>query len=322
MQRHFYIGLTRLLPVGLAVAALVALFAVGVTAATLPACTSCHGSDPLAEETEASSHSEIRCVRCHVAPGVASRLTFGSRQLFGMTLRFVPVGGRAIASVPDATCLSCHEQVLGEVSSSKGLRIAHVTCAVGRTCGDCHSGTAHGSAVAWLRIAEMEKCLECHGTGEVSADCGKCHDPRTQRERLGVGAWRVTHGAEWETTHGMGNSDTCAACHPSNYCARCHGIDLPHEAGFLESHGQTAKESPSSCGTCHRRNFCDDCHGLEMPHPAEFTPAHSAIASGTADVVCATCHVASDCSGCHVKHVHPGGAIGGAPAGTLPGGGL
>jgi hypothetical protein len=299
---------------GIAIAALgavcaLALAAVSVTAATLPGCTSCHDESTFAEQTAALAHAEVACVTCHVGSDVASRLSFGAIEVFGMAVRVVPVAGRAVSEVSDTTCLSCHADILGRVADSKGKRIAHATCSVSGTCSSCHSGTAHGSAVRWQRVAKMDDCLECHDTDEVLADCDTCHDAKTPEERLGAGAWNVTHGEAWPTTHGMGDQRTCGACHAEDFCARCHEISLPHGSGFIGQHGETAIESPGACTTCHRQEFCSGCHGIEMPHTPSFTPAHSERVRDLGEEVCLTCHDSADCELCHFKHIHPGGAI-------------
>jgi len=117
---------------------------------------------------------------------------------------------------------------------------------------------------------------------------------------------------QWRETHGMGDQDTCQTCHPADFCAKCHGVPVPHPIDFGASHGQAAIENPSACLTCHKseETFCDTCHGTEMPHPADYIQAHVTIAQGDSDPRCIRCHVQSDCSACHALHTHPGGASG------------
>lgn len=296
-----------------AAAVVVAAFAVAVTAVTTPGCTACHGGEEFLAATADSAHATLTCPQCHVPNDVAGRLSFAGTQVFGMTLRLVPVGGRASAAVADATCLSCHEAVSREVTRSKGYRIRHETCAEDSACVDCHSNTAHGTQVSWLRTAQMDECLVCHSTQEVSRNCALCHDDRDERQRLATGSWQVTHGANWEQTHGMGENRTCAACHPGDYCVRCHEVELPHGDLYIRRHAAEAAQKPAACEQCHARRFCDDCHGMEMPHPEEFPRSHSGIVDKDGEELCARCHVKSDCDDCHARHVHPGGAV---PFGT------
>ena len=225
-----------------------------------------------------------------------------------MVLGLGSSGGRTAAAVDDQTCLSCHPDIMREVTSSRGLRFAHVTCTEGRACSDCHSETAHGSSVAWPRFAQMDACLECHSAIKAYDDCDTCHVERSSGDRLGSGAWAATHGATWQTTHGMGDDRTCAGCHPQDYCVRCHGVPLPHSADYVRLHPLQANVLGPACASCHERSFCDGCHGMEMPHPATFTALHPQNVREGGEAACLRCHVKKDCTTCHARHVHPGGA--------------
>ena len=198
--------------------------------------------------------------------------------------------------------------------TAKGVSIVHAQCSKGRMCTDCHSDTAHGTAATWAKTATMEQCLDCHNADRVRSDCTSCHGARSQSSLMRSGQWVVTHGPNWKQTHGMGDLNTCAACHPANYCVRCHGISLPHGPDYIRIHPTAALTNRADCAVCHRRVFCDSCHGLPMPHPADFTPQHSTIVKQQGTSKCMRCHVQDDCTNCHVKHVHPGGAI--VPPGT------
>ena len=285
-----------------------AAVAVGSTAATSPGCESCHARvDESVASAAAGPHAGVECASCHVPSGVAERVSFSTRVVFGMTLRLGARGDRGASAVPDATCLSCHQDVMSGVITSKGYLIDHAVCAEGSACTDCHSATAHGETTTWKRTADMGQCLGCHSARDAAASCDTCHDPHTKSERLAVGgAWSVTHGAQWKTTHGMGDLGTCSACHARNYCIDCHGVELPHAERYVESaHSAEAKAAPASCTGCHQPAFCDSCHGVEMPHPAAFVQGHSAYVEENSDASCARCHTESDCETCHVKHVHP-----------------
>ena len=280
----------------------------GVTAAALPGCRACHDSKTFVTETRTSAHSEVECTQCHVQPGVAARLTYAYNVVFGMALHLAPAGSGQIATVTDSTCLSCHEAVMKGIVTADGISVDHAQCSKGRMCVDCHSDTAHGTAVAWPKTVNMNQCLDCHAADRVRDDCTTCHSERSARQRVRTGEWAVTHGPNWEQTHGMGDWDTCAACHPADYCVRCHGLPLPHDEAYIRSHPAQALEQPKDCAVCHKQAFCDGCHGLEMPHPTLFTPAHSFIVERQGSRVCMRCHVQEDCDTCHVRHVHPGGA--------------
>lgn len=289
---------------------LLASAAVAVTAVTLPGCGGCHARDGFAEATQKQAHRSIDCVICHVPAGIPARLAFAQRVVFGMA---IPIGGgpeRARADVGDTACLSCHREVLDGITEARGLRVLHKECSKGRQCTDCHSTVAHGDATRWARIPQMDDCLSCHTATRAAKQCDSCHTGRTDRDLLSTrSTWAVTHGKNWRVTHGQGDWDTCGACHPRDYCSRCHGdVSLPHGEGFLRVHGRQAKAEPKACQSCHKQSLCQSCHGLAMPHPAAFTPRHAQETERLGRDACRRCHQDADCQDCHTKHVHPGGA--------------
>lgn len=283
--------------------------AVVTTAATTPGCTACHARvDSTVADTAAGAHASVKCAACHVPKDLAGRVSFASREIFGMALRLGAADDRAAAAVPDSACLTCHAGIYDSLTESKGYRIDHVNCASNAACTSCHSTTAHGTDGTWPRTSEMGTCLGCHSTREASENCDVCHDPRTPSERLSRGtAWAVTHGAQWKTTHGMGDLKTCSACHKPEYCSDCHGIALPHPDRYVTTrHAAEARSNRAACDGCHRREFCDSCHGgVEMPHPKTFIKGHVTYVKDKTDASCKRCHAESDCTTCHVKHVHP-----------------
>ena len=203
-----------------------------VTVVALPGCTSCHDSASFVSQTQASSHGKIDCVRCHADAGVPHRITYAYNELFGQVLHIAPAEGGPITAIPDSTCRSCHADVMRKKVTANGLSILHSECSKGRVCTDCHSDTAHGTAVKWIKTVNMNQCLDCHNTDRVRSDCNLCHVEKSEEERIQSGEWAVTHGSSWKTTHGMGDLKTCAACHPDDYCVRCHGIPMPHGRRF------------------------------------------------------------------------------------------
>jgi hypothetical protein len=291
-------------------AALVVLAALilGVTAVTLPGCTLCHTSPAFVDQSAKNVHRKFACVQCHVQPGAASRVQYAYHMIFGMGLHLSPVGSGPVAGIPDNTCLSCHADVMKKVVMYNGISIKHVDCSKGRMCTDCHSDSAHGDAIKWPTVAQMNMCLDCHNADRVRTSCTTCHAARSMSARLTTGEWTVTHGPNWKQTHGMGNLKTCASCHPPDFCVRCHGIPMPHEVDFLRTHPIPALARRKDCTVCHTQGFCDACHRLPMPHPVSFAPTHPTIVRQLGQGVCLRCHVVDDCSNCHIKHIHPGGA--------------
>lgn len=303
----------RRMSVGVAVATLFAVvLAVGVAGSFSRECSICHTE--ASEALEVSSHASASCYDCHLtrgAWGFAERkaeefLVMYPQQLLGFERPILTQTSRK-------SCLGCHDDILSEVTSSRGLRIAHFTCAQNSSCDDCHATVAHGVNAGRLSYPSMSDCVSCHAERNVTLECKTCHDG--DREQRATGAWQVTHGVNWRVTHGMGDSETCAVCHGSEFCVKCHEIGLPHPDSFGTTHGTDSLDHPASCVMCHERaSFCDPCHGVQMPHAEGFVKVHSTEAVTLGEEKCAHCHTMDDCVDCHANHVHPGGSSPPPPA--------
>lgn len=285
-----------------------------IAAGSLPgACGSCHTMRPYAEGLEQTAHTGVGCYDCHLPAGDWDWPAFKMRELFSMypaSIVKAKLDGPATRT-SRAMCLKCHKDVLEGVTDLNGLRIRHTTCAPANSCDGCHSAVGHGESTRWIAEPAMEDCIGCHRDENASTNCDMCHVGKTTAQRLTRGSWAITHGPEWQTTHGMGDLRTCDACHDDKKCASCHGIKLPHPKDFGSTHPQAALEVPESCDTCHdRAAFCDACHGVPMPHPDDFLPKHSSLVTTTSDPTCIRCHKESDCNRCHVAHIHPGSTDG------------
>jgi hypothetical protein len=292
--------------IGLGVVVLAVVAAVGYTAVALPGCDSCHLKGDFATDTASSPHADVACADCHVEMTVPGRISFAAREVFHMVVPLVGDLDRSYAAVPADRCASCHpETAQAGIVGTRGLRMQHVTCIGDFTCTDCHSLTAHGASTSWPRVAQMEDCYSCHGqTNEVVA-CDSCHAEREERQRIFDGPFRVTHGAEWESTHGMGEMRSCSACHTQDKCASCHGVGVPHSGNFLDLHAGFSTSPEARCTTCHREEFCSDCHAYPMPHTAEWVLGHGDLVEDDGEGGCLTCHEKADCTDCHESHVHP-----------------
>lgn len=276
-------------------------------------CTTCHSQAEFVAASQATAHASVECLDCHTSGNGLGRMAYATAHL----PRLVPFADRPtrdLAAVSNARCEACHESIFTEPVEANGIRIDHALCTSTAECTQCHSTTAHSTAVTWVRTYDMETCLECH-VSDGPANCDKCHEGRPPEDRITTGVFAVTHGENWRETHGMGNSATCSACHTAADCSSCHGPGLPHGEDFIEEHAGYSREPGAQCFDCHETSFCEGCHGLAMPHPRSFVREHSGPAKEDREL-CARCHLDSDCIVCHETHVHPGGAVG-----TLPGGG-
>lgn len=289
---------------------IVALGAVSAAVAVLPAsCATCHG--PQADALAQGPHAYVHCDDCHSSPGPFGLVDNRLRVAAMVPAQFVP-GGELTSSVDNAACLTCHESMLEETVEVDGIRMNHRTPEDrGWLCTSCHSDFVHGTGSSrGVGGYTMDTCLECHVQHpENISGCATCHVEGRMERREEPTPWRIIHGGNWRNMHGMGNLETCGACHGSDYCAACHVIEMPHPSRFLSIHGETAVSSPeaaAACDDCHARAACDGCHGLEMPHPDAFLPLHSELVDAEGDEVCYRCHEQANCKACHNRHAHPG----------------
>ncbi len=298
-----------------AVASAVGLLALGLTGMLAGTrvfpCATCHAMEPFAASPNDAVHAAIACTPCHAGGSFAGSIDLGTR----VVTRMLPSALLGTAELTGSTsrvardgCVACHEGVLTSGPGGSGIVIDHGACAATGACTTCHGGTAHPQAVRWPRIYSMEECVACHQSSDASDACDACHIGKSEHDRLAVGSWQVTHGANWRETHGMGSIQYCGTCHPDTYCVDCHGTPLPHAADWGSQHGIAANEGRDACATCHPGEaLCDSCHSMEMPHPTGFLQVHSDEADTVDDERCAQCHLAEDCIECHENHVHPGG---------------
>lgn len=298
-------------------AAVATLGAVGVTAAMQPGCESCHmDRAKFAEATNSTVHAknDTACVSCHVQDDLGGRTKFATYQVFGMYIPALDPSATDATVVKDKACLRCHEAVAEGTVESKGLRIAHASCAQGRSCIQCHSEVGHAAATSWPRTVSMNDCVSCHRERKVPITCETCHVGKVEVATSSLPEFAVTHGPNWQQTHGMGEMSSCSTCHPADSCSKCHGPGVPHESDFRLRHAEVSQQPGAACASCHEQTFCDSCHQTEMPHPRAFVKSHSSIVAQDGDASCLRCHVSEDCTTCHVKHVHPGGAVGNIPS--------
>jgi predicted CXXCH cytochrome family protein len=143
---------------------------------------------------------------------------------------------------------------------------------------------------------------------QAKADAAKLLRPK-RPDRSYSTPWAVTHGPDAERTHGMGDLQTCKACHAQQYCVDCHKMELPHPPKFMGQHGGSVVRGEltrEDCASCHEKSSCDSCHGLPMPHPGDFLKDHAQTTRDLGQQACFSCHREKTCQSCHIVHVHPG----------------
>lgn len=284
-------------------------------------CTAvCHAMRPYADASDVSPHGQLRCAACHAGEGPLSIIADGLaiQRRAGAALRGAEP---SLAPSADDACLTCHAGVLRGVMTARGIAVRHQDF-LGMPCAECHGGTGHEVADRVYAVPEMDDCMQCHSSSSREpTTCGRCHVPVKDAERrVRKSTWRTTHGPDWKTAHGLGDQSACVSCHRPAYCAKCHGVALPHPESWPREHGETAtSEVLGRCRTCHESQWCSDCHGVEMPHPADFLPTHGPRALETGEQLCERCHAAEACSDCHLRSSHPDTP--GADGMRIPGGG-
>ena len=221
---------------------------VGVASVSPVFCSMCHSEQ--AEALAASSHADERCDRCHGAT------SFGG--LLERRLQVVSMFGSAITPgrqpvmthVDNELCLDCHDAVSTGVLVRNGIKMSHrAPLEDAWQCVECHPTTAHGieaiQTVSYRQVGyQMDTCLECHSSNPQNITaCEVCHAEGAGRERSGIKtSWQIAHGENWRQAHGMGNLETCKACHSSEYCVACHGMPIPHPNRFANAHGKQVKD--------------------------------------------------------------------------------
>lgn len=289
-----------------AFASAIIAFNVIISASYSPSfCAMCHRAQAIA--LQKSGHSDIRCNTCHQRNSIFDVLAWRAR-VIGMAGRQVTFSYKSpvITQVSRDNCERCHENLLTRVVVSKAIKMSHKEVEDYLKCTQCHNTTAHPGAIANPRPAAMDICSACHNGKRASASCDTCHvEGVDERERVET-SWRVTHGPQWRKLHGMGNLNTCATCHGTIFCLKCHNVALPHPDFWIKLHADQAKTDAEGCYKCHHKSYCQSCHGIDMPHDDEFFKNHSDIAEKKGKKTCLKCHIERGCERCHATHIHPG----------------
>lgn len=282
-------------------------------AAWQPTCEACHGQ--ATRTLAADPHAAVTCDECHAGSTsfgfVQSRLSVVNM----VVAKLNPFDSYVAAQVENERCLLCHADMMRGTVTANGVKMSHsAPTEKGWRCQSCHPNVGHRSPLNQRVGYTMDKCMTCHNSNPTNTStCDVCHEDETGGSVKSVNyvtPWRVTHGSEWKTMHGMGDLDTCSGCHTTRtFCASCHHVEIPHPKTYLRTHGPDViarANGRTDCIVCHRQFSCDNCHGLPMPHPAKFLEGHSAYVEKKGQAVCARCHDKQSCDNCHTRHIHPG----------------
>ncbi|MGE3526361.1 MAG: NapC/NirT family cytochrome c, partial [Gemmatimonadales bacterium] len=287
-------------------------------------CKSCHIMRPYYDSWTTSSHRNVPCIQCHIAPGIKAE-AMTKVQAANMVVKYFTgaYGTRPWADIDDAACLrsGCHSERLieGEVEF-KGVRFDHthhlgeLRRGIQLRCTSCHSQIVQGSHIS---VTETT-CFLCHfkgrPAGQPLAGCTGCH-PSPGRVTSPEG-FQIDHdqyvkdrvdclSCHSEVTHGTGDAEEtrCVACH--NEPARLAEFDNPtllhqahvadHHIACVQCHTQVDHRVVSlttniqlECSNCHR-----DVHSRQQRllagvggHGVPQTPSSMYLAR----VSCVACH--------------------------------
>ncbi|MBE0416394.1 MAG: hypothetical protein IBX63_01335 [Coriobacteriia bacterium] len=121
---------------------------------------------------------------------------------------------------------------------------------------------------------------------------------------------RIPHG-ELADLPPAGVVNECSTCHvTTTFCEGCHGLEMPHPAGFTEQHAALGDADAEMCARCHNKTgdaalnatACDQCHHSAGDPSRPWVAEHDEAARAT-DILtdCYQCHQELFCSVCHVR---------------------
>lgn len=149
----------------------------------------CHSMSSVAKAWEASSHSEIACVNCHVESNgfinfVIHKMQAYKEPFFEITGKYkegINKESELAEEMPEEHCTVCHSKNRN-YTPSEGLKFntgaheAHIE-KVKMKCPYCHNRVGHDTDDHENHLT-MEWCLKkCHEKDAFSQKCTVCHTP-------------------------------------------------------------------------------------------------------------------------------------------------
>jgi nitrate/TMAO reductase-like tetraheme cytochrome c subunit len=266
---------------------LVAIFSAVEVSSRPQFCGSCHVMKPYYESWRESSHRNVACVECHIAPGVTAEIR-KKYEALSMVARYFTgtYGTNPWAEIDDAACLRCHErrllsgrELFGDVLFDHAAHLSGMRRGKTLRCTSCHSQIVQGSHIA----VTATTCILCHFKGQPSntgtARCVLCH--RTPDRVIRRGGLTFNHADV--ARYGM----ECTSCHvrpagsdgvvPRERCLTCH-----NQRDRLDKYDET-EALHNTHVTAHKVD-CLNCH-LHLQHVGEPHMVEAGAGSG-----CGSCH--------------------------------
>jgi hypothetical protein len=312
----------------------VVLLALGITSSRWFCAQACHKvQDDTVLAYEHSSHQKVSCIACHM-PVNADPATFLLHKMKALGELMLTVTNRyELPLNPDSElarndrdmasvqCTQCHDMVVRKVSPSAGIIIDHAKhTAKDIQCTMCHNRVAHKEDFELTLVGnrkhedfmKMEACFRCHDLkpgAKAPGRCEACHPKDFELKpanHLEVGFYPKGHAKM-----ARARPKYCDMCHDrQGFCVACHGVEMPHPAGFKTGHGAAGKSRPQSCLRCHGTKaggfeFCNACHHKDGDPSKPWIPQHWIIVRDKGVGPCFACHKNTFCAACHVRGFVP-----------------
>jgi nitrate/TMAO reductase-like tetraheme cytochrome c subunit len=279
-------------------------------------CATCHEMESAVSTWKTSAHARVGCPSCHEAAlpwyrfpeTLGIRATMLERDLKAHRALGADSSATTVAALPIAeeTCTRCHD-LSRAVTVPPGTVIDHPKHVKrNKSCTSCHFWTAHPDPAAERPLLLMGRCFTCHGRSTAAKAPGKCNVCHTKefKERpeshAPEAAWLARHGKIAKA-----DRQQCAMCHDPGFCTDCHGLEMPHPAGWAKGkpgHAEFGRKNRQVCAQCHteKPDLCSMCHHKSYaPAPGPWLAQHPTMVDKRGAAFCMHCHVAVFCFNCH-----------------------
>lgn len=302
-------------------------FGVVYGTSTTTFCSSCHEMAPEYVSHVSTAHSESKCTKCHIEPGVTNTIIgkiMAMKEVYHHVTRTQPDPIYLHSTVNDVVCLQCHSDNR-DVTPTGDLVINHGEhIAEGIPCVACHAGVAHAKAVErglnrddsfdyWTK-ENAHLLVTSNYVRTNMGTCLDCHEKVNQGER----PWEIDEymvsvppnklPEDYERT--LSNDVLKTMAHQngsgeiSMECAACHtNEDIPNnhtKKNWNVAHGKDAVEDLERCLSCHeeekwvkrvQQQSVEDVIYRTGPYMEFYVPDIYVVASESRNTsFCFTCH--------------------------------
>jgi nitrate/TMAO reductase-like tetraheme cytochrome c subunit len=290
-------------------------------------CNSCHEMAPENVTHLSTTHSEIKCTKCHIEPGLPQTIkgkVMALKEVYRHVTKTQPNPIYVTHTVNDVVCLRCHSENR-VVTPTADLIVAHekhINKEI--ACVTCHSGVAHAKVVErglntddlfdyWV-MSNAEVLVTTNYTKPNMGTCIDCHQAYNQ----GLEPWREKNYA---LTIPPNKLDESYEFPPSNLviqevkkqmgdvevsmeCATCHlEIQVPkhhRQEDWAENHKDAALSELNQCITCHEESkwlkrlqpeSMESLLNPTTPNLDEYVPNLEVLENvSRSTIFCYTCH--------------------------------